>query len=231
MSATEDVFARAKTVVCADPQRFFTDGGRRGEEWYFRRRAEDDTPSCHIVPGSGGAVKDFGDLNYRGSVIDVYAELHGMSAYEAAEAILRLTGNSSAAKKDPVSTKKQKPAPMLPIPEEALPVLIADVKSKEAERRYGPFVLASEYRDGDGRLLFVVVRWKGHDDKVILDQGEAATGSAIQSPGAPSGASNRCAGRHPNLLPRSLPPMSRRALCARFHTSSLPRRPGRAECS
>src|ERR1700690_1287414 len=84
--AQSGLFDAAKSKILSDLEHFFPDGERRNGEWWWRRRDGDKTPSCHAV-GDTAAVKDFGDDGFRGSVLDCYAELHGMSPKDAAREI------------------------------------------------------------------------------------------------------------------------------------------------
>jgi putative DNA primase/helicase len=159
-------FEAAKRLLIADPEQYFPDGERRGVEWWWRRRAEDDHPSCHIV-GDGPAVKDFGDGSFRGTILDCYAEVHGITAREAAE---ELAGHASAGQAVTAGAGRGRGRPpkvraVMPVPAEVMPGLNAMVKRFSA--RLGDAVLGSRYCNADGGVMFCIVRFEGPRGKEI----------------------------------------------------------------
>lgn len=153
-------FDEAKARIAADLSGYFPEGERRGDDYYWRRRPEDDTPSCHLVPGTY-QVKDFGDSEYRGSVLDCYAEQQGLTAKEAVEKVLGRPLRESKAKRD-------KPAPVLPLPAPALKALNAVARSDQAIERHGQPVRGWTYHDAQGQPVFCVVRYERADAKIVI---------------------------------------------------------------
>ena len=158
------IFTDAKRIIIANPSHYFPDGETRNGEWWFRRRADDHTPSCHILPG--GACKDFGDSSFRGSCLDVYAESKGMSAEEAAKEIIGEGGVVPAEK--PKTEKYKKPKPVIPIPPEALRKLNGTTKSDYAKKKHGKPAGGWKYHTAEGEVCFCVVRYERPGKKEII---------------------------------------------------------------
>ena len=159
-----DIFTDAKHIIIASPVRYFPDGEMRNGEWWFRRRADDHTPSCHILPS--GACKDFGDSSFRGSCLDVYAESRGISAEEAAKEILGQDSVVPAEK--PKTEKYKKPKPVIPIPPEALRKLNGTTKSDYARKKHGTPAGGWKYHMAEGEVCFCVVRYERPGKKEII---------------------------------------------------------------
>lgn len=159
----QPLFDAAKSRILSDLERYFPDGESRNGEWWWRRRDGDKTPSCHAV-GDTAAVKDFGDDSFRGSVLDCYAELHGMSAKDAAKEIAPEAAKETRPR---ASRSKEKVAPVLPVPTEALSTLRQYVKSEWAIDKYGECTLGSRYENAEGRTLFCVARYERAGKKEI----------------------------------------------------------------
>ena len=158
------LFDAAKSRILSDLEHYFPDGERRNGEWWWRRRDGDKTPSCHAV-GDSAAVKDFGDDGFRGSVLDCYAELHGMSAKDAAKEI---APDAERREDRPrASRTKEKSPPVLPVPPEAVKALTPYVRSEWAVEHYGECVLGATYKDAEGRVLFCVARYEKNGKKEI----------------------------------------------------------------
>jgi len=152
-------FDEAKAKIAADLSGYFPEGERRGDDYYWRRRPEDDTPSCHLVPGTY-QVKDFGDSEYRGSVLDCYAEQQGLTTEEAVEKVLGRPLNEGKAKRD-------KPAPRLPV-SVPLRTLNPVAKGEAAVERHGQPVAGWTYHDTQGRPVFCVVRYERAGVKAVI---------------------------------------------------------------
>ena len=178
------LFNEAKRLIAADPERYFPGGERRGADYFFSRRTDDKTPSCHIL--ETGAAKDFGDDGFRGSGVDVYAEIHSMSARDAAEEIVRLGGGSIPERSRP-SRKKEKVKPVVPAPPEALETLRAYVRSEWATEHYGEAVLGSKYMDAEGRVLFCIARYERAGKKTIRPYYYGEDGKWHEGQALPSG--------------------------------------------
>jgi len=155
------LFDAAKARLLSDLPHYFPDGEWRGKDYFWRRRADDKTPSCHVV-GDSANVKDFGDDGFRGSVLDCYAEARGIAAKDAAKEIA-----PDAVERPRASRSKEKAAPVLPVPEEALSSLNGYIKSEWAVEHYGAAVLGSKYKDAEGRVLFAVCRYELGKKKTI----------------------------------------------------------------
>ena len=155
------LFDAAKSRILSDLEHYFPDGESRNGEWWWRRRQDDKTPSCHAV-GDTAACKDFGDDSFRGSVLDAYAEARGMSAKDAAKEIV-----PDAAERPRASRTKEKSAPVLPVPLEAVKALTPYVRSEWAVEHYGECVLGATYKDAEGRVLFCVARYEKAGKKEI----------------------------------------------------------------
>ena len=164
------LFDAAKARILGDIERYFPDGERRTDRadgWWWRRRPDDKTPSCHVV-GDGPEVKDFGDDSFRGSVLDCYAEMRGVSALDAAKEIAPEADTPSDKSARPrASRSKEKVKPVLPVPDEALATLRQYVKSEWAIEHYGEAVLGSRYCDAQGRVLFCIARYEKQGKKNI----------------------------------------------------------------
>ena len=179
-------YDRAKQILAASPERYFPGGETRGSDYFFRRRPDDKTPSAHIAPDSVQVV-DFGDPDFRGSVLDVYAEILGITV---AEAVKQLAGQSTERRGDVQprerKTRKDKPQAMLPVPEAALKALNAAAAADYVTERHGKPVKGWRYVDAEGRPLFCVVRYEKDGSKAILPwyygtDGKWHQGQAYQS--------------------------------------------------
>ena len=159
--AQSGIFDAAKQRILSDLEHYFPDGEIRNGGWWWRRRDGDKTPSCHVV-GDGPAVKDFGDDAFRGSVLDCYAEAHGMSAEDAAKELA-----PEHVTRPRASRSKEKVKPVTPVPDEALGTLRQYVRSEWAIEHYGEAVLGSRYCDAQGRVLFCVARYEKAGKKEI----------------------------------------------------------------
>jgi putative DNA primase/helicase len=158
---TEGIFDAAKSRILSDLEHYFPDGESRNGEWWWRRRDGDKTPSCHAV-GDTAAVKDFGDDGFRGSVLDCYAELHGMSALDAAKEIC--PEQAKRPSKAP-SKEKEKAKAVYPVPEGKEKLLNVLINSQWAKEKYGDAVMGSKYTDEQGRLIFTVIRFENSPAK------------------------------------------------------------------
>jgi len=161
-----NIFKEAKRIIAADPAYYFPDGETRGGEWWFRRRADDHTPSCHIL--HGGAVKDFGDDTFRGSCLDVYAELCGTSVLEAAKRLAQKTGNQTPVIKGANNKKKADKPPAAVFTPAALAELNRIVKSPWVVDRFGVGVKGWQYHTAGGEVFQCVVRFEKDGKKQVL---------------------------------------------------------------
>jgi len=141
-----------KRILADNLRSYFPDGEDRGGEWWWRRRAEDSTPSCHLVPGTY-SVKDFGDDSFRGSVLDCYCEREGLDIKEAAKKVNPQHDTSS-------HKTKAKPKPVYPVPTGKEKLLNKLTKSEWAMKNRGMAVMGSKYTDEKGRLIFVIIRYE-----------------------------------------------------------------------
>lgn len=149
------IFTDAKNKITASPSSYFPGGETKNGEYWFRRRPGDKTPSAHIVPGSD-AVKDFGDPDYRGSVLDCYAELNGLTPKEAAEKITGRAADSRSSDSRPAESARKKPSPVIPIPESAREALNAKI----AASVHGQAVAGWRYHTSSGGWAFSVARFE-----------------------------------------------------------------------
>ncbi|HET6499036.1 MAG TPA: hypothetical protein VFH17_08310 [Coriobacteriia bacterium] len=163
-------FERAKSILAASPDRYFPGGEFRGADYWWSRRPDDHTPSCHMVDG-GPAVKDFGDDGFRGSVLDAYAEREGVTV---ADAVARLVPDGADSAPSAVSprrerTRKPKVEPVLPVPADRLKSLNAAAADAWYVERHGHPVKGWRYVDAEGRVLFCVVRYEreGHGKAIL----------------------------------------------------------------
>ena len=177
------LFDAAKARILGDIERYFPDGERRTDRadgWWWRRRPDDKTPSCHVV-GDGPEVKDFGDDSFRGSVLDCYAEMRGVSALDAAKEIAPEADTPSDKPARPrASRSKEKVKPVLPVTDEALATLRQYVQSEWAIEHYGAAVLGSRYCDAQGRVLFCIARYEKQGKKTSARTTSARTASGTR---------------------------------------------------
>ena len=155
-------FQEAKRRIASAPETYFPGGKWENGDYFFSRRADDKTPSTHIVPDSE-QVKDFGDPDYRGSVLDCYAEMQGLTAAEAVDKILGpdLSRDTKKAAAKPAGNAKKKPVPKTPIPPEAAEAL---AKRAQKSKRGHP---VSECKDLDqkGEWRSTVIRFEDEAGK------------------------------------------------------------------
>jgi len=181
MAATgRNIFEEAKAILLSDIERFFPDGERRQDGWWWRRRSDDTTPSCHVVPGSAACV-DFGDPSFKGSVLDCWAALHGMSAKDAAEEIVRQAGGKPP-REEPTGKKKEQTAWVIPVPGDRENELHEAPKAAWCIERYGDLAGSWDYRDAEGCLLYVRARFNRDGAKQIIPFGWTVEGSAAGDP-------------------------------------------------
>lgn len=146
-------YDKAKAILTKSPEKYFPGGENKSGDYFFSRRPGDKSPSAHIVPGSD-AVKDFGDPDFRGSVLDVYSELNGLTVPEA---VARLVPESAQL---PAKTPAAAP-PMMPIPPEAINSLKEKIRSSRRGKASGGW----RYDNAEGGWMFSVIRFDGPGGK------------------------------------------------------------------
>src|SRR4030042_1442496 len=125
------LFEEARRILAASPEQYFPDGERRSDGWWWKRRPEERTPSCPLVPGTD-QVKDFGDPEFRASILDCYAERQGLSPLEAAKQV----APGAVEERERPARNREKVRPVTPVPEEALAQLNAYIRSDYAIQHY-----------------------------------------------------------------------------------------------
>ena len=176
------IYDEAKSILLADLPHYFPEGEQRSDGWWWRRRPDDHKPSCHAVPGSAACV-DFGDPSFKGSVLDAYAEMHGMSAKDAAGEIAQRAGGASAVREAPVAKKKPaSKAWIVPVPAESETELIEAPKAEWCTERYGELTGSWDYRAADGGLLYIRARFDRDGGKQIIPFGWTAEGPQAGDP-------------------------------------------------
>jgi len=152
-------FEEAKRILASDLPRYFPNGEQRTDGWWWRRRDE-RTPSCHLV-GDSYAVHDFGDPDFKGSVLDAYAEQEHMSTERAVE---QITGKPL---RERAPKGRDKAAPHLPIPV-PLSTLNPIARGQAAIERHWEPVKGWTYHDKQGKPVFCVVRYDSPRGKAVI---------------------------------------------------------------
>ena len=162
------IFDEVRRVISRGLIEQLVPGGEwRGEGDYWPMnplRADNRPGSFHIT--ENGLWKDFAD-DTGGDLIDLVCRMRGCPKRDAAEEIIRLGGGSVPAGRPRASKHKEKAAPVLPVPAEALAQLRSYVQSEWAVEHYGEVTRGDKYADADGRVLFCVARYEKAGKKSI----------------------------------------------------------------
>ena len=141
----EEALSRAKTLIPA-----LLPGGRwQGAEWVaINPKRKDSKAGSLSINSATGIWKDFASGDGGADLISLHAWVHGMGQGEACKVLAADFGIKTDGQAEPKDEPAPRyPRPILPVPE-GVPAL---AQRKGEEGRW-------EYRDAEGRLLFLRVR-------------------------------------------------------------------------
>lgn len=158
-----EIFTRTNEIICNSISSFFPGGQTDGRGWYQLKNFDrgDSKAGSFGICVSGdmlGAVNDFADQSYKTDATGFYASTNGLKNIEAAKQILKDNDPSFYDRAFPPKNRV-KYLPIVPIPEE-------DYEDKFQTFIYNDKALSDnvdwiyEYRNVQGKLLYVVVRVK-----------------------------------------------------------------------
>lgn len=163
-----DIFAQARSCITPsliaslfDAPKAYWDGG---EFWTLNPTRGDGAIGSFSINGEG-AWKDFA-TDEGGDLIKLVSLVRHCTLKEAAESIIRESGgvvedhHQEPGAKAP---KKDKPKPVIPVPEDRLKLMNAVATSDWAKQHLGRAVKGWTYRRADGGAVFTVTRFQKAD--------------------------------------------------------------------
>lgn len=162
--ASIDIFQTVKNAISRSLIENLFPGGKwsNDEYWICSPLRPDKTPdsfSISIKQGKEGLWNDFATKE-SGDLIDLVSRFHNISKIGAAKLICEKAGISTdqEEKKSEPKLAKEKAAPVIPIPDDALPKYTAHIESKYIVQKYGKPVKVWGYNTPEGKPWCIVVR-------------------------------------------------------------------------
>ncbi len=137
-----------------------------GDEYWTLSPLRGDKKIGSFSINEEGFYNDFASGD-KGDFIDLVSKHAGCTKKEAAESIVKAAGGIVRDDKPPVSKKKNRPDPVIPVPAGALKKLNKTTKSDYAKKHHGEAVGGWRYHTAEGGVAFCVVRYNktdGHKD-------------------------------------------------------------------
>jgi hypothetical protein len=163
------IFDQARACINAGLVEHFTNSPGaywQGPEFFTRNPLRGDQNIGSFSINENGLWHDFAGPS-SGDLVDLLVDMRGYEKRQAAEEIIRAAGgvvqDDGAPAKTGRAPKKDRPKPVLPVPEAKLARLQDTLKSPWATEKHGKAVKGWTYRQADGGAVFCVVRWERPD--------------------------------------------------------------------